>query len=394
MEIKKIDITENQTKIAIVAIGYNRLVSLARLLDSLLNAEYHTDAPLIISIDCSGCTELYDFVQNFEWPFGDKYVNIQQKRLGLKNHIFQCGDLSKYFKAVILLEDDTFVAPDFYKYMSRSVEKYTSNEDVASIAGYFNEMYGYVGLPYAPMCNGFDVFASQEVSSTGECFTYNMWQRFRDWLADYDLDNFNMESYELPIQIKQWRRAWTKYFNAYLVEKNKYSIYPQYSIITNCGDAGDHNSDPTTMVQVKLMMGHCEYLLPDFDSITKYDIFGNNMALYGVLNLNKQMLCLDLYGNNPNANNRRYILTIKKMPFEVVRSFGLSFRPQELNIILGIEGNDICLYDTTKPTHKKVKSGIPDAVIRYHLQGFNIWFLLQIVIRQIKNHIKHRLHLQ
>ena len=89
-----------------------------RLLSSLNNADYHTDdVPLIISIDCSGNTALYEYVNSFAWNHGDKYVVIHQERLGLKEHIFSCGDFTKYFKAVVLLEDDIFVSPYYYDYI-------------------------------------------------------------------------------------------------------------------------------------------------------------------------------------------------------------------------------------------------------------------------------------
>ena len=96
----------NKEKIAIVAVGYNRIDSMQRLFMSLSIAQYpNNDIPLYISIDASGDTELYDYVRNFEWKHGDKYVNIQEERLGLRKHIIQCGDLTKCFKAVIILED-------------------------------------------------------------------------------------------------------------------------------------------------------------------------------------------------------------------------------------------------------------------------------------------------
>ena len=95
---------EDANRIAIVAVGYNRLNSIKRLLGSLLAASYEIDSvPLVISIDCSGDTELYEYVENFNWPFGNKYVQIQQERLGLKEHIYRCGDLSLYFRAIVLL---------------------------------------------------------------------------------------------------------------------------------------------------------------------------------------------------------------------------------------------------------------------------------------------------
>ena len=88
---------------AIVVVGYNRIVSIKRLLKSLQEAYYASIAvPLVVSIDKSDCTELYDFVENFEWTHGNKYVIIQEKKRGLKEHIYRCGDLSKFFKSVTI----------------------------------------------------------------------------------------------------------------------------------------------------------------------------------------------------------------------------------------------------------------------------------------------------
>lgn len=386
--------TGNREKIAIVVVGYDRLASTRRLLDSLAAAVYETnDVPLVVSIDCSGNEELYRYVSDFEWTYGNKYVFIRQERLGLKNHIFQCGDLSCHFKAVVILEDDVFAAPDFYRYMVAAVEKYGADEHVACISGYFNPLYGYVGLPHVPMAD-YDVFAMQEVSSTGECFTAAMWQKFRTWFSLHDPDSFDMDHYEIPEQIKRWRRAWTKFYNTYMVEKDLYCIYPVFPVITNCGDAGEHNAGSMALVQTGLMMGRRDYSMPDFTVLPRYDIFGNNTALYDSLNLGPDELCLDLYGNNPNINGKRYVLTIRKMPYKAVRSFGLSFRPQELNVMMHVPGPEIVLYDTSVPEGKRTKAAIPDSVIIYHLHGFNIWFLLQVVIGQIRNSIRKRLRLK
>ena len=58
-----LDFSGNKDKVAIVCVGYNRIKSLSRLLNSLLCAEYPSnDIPLVISIDCSGNKELYNFV--------------------------------------------------------------------------------------------------------------------------------------------------------------------------------------------------------------------------------------------------------------------------------------------------------------------------------------------
>ena len=67
-----IDDNINRSKTAVVVVGYNRLASLRRLLSSLENAVYpSSDIPLVMSIDASGDTLLYDFVRNYEWGHGN-----------------------------------------------------------------------------------------------------------------------------------------------------------------------------------------------------------------------------------------------------------------------------------------------------------------------------------
>ena len=135
-----LDFSGNKDKVAIVCVGYNRIKSLSRLLNSLLCAKYpNNDIPLVISIDCSGDQSLYNYVREFKWPYGNKYVNIQEVRLGLKNHIYQCGDLTKYFKAIILLEDDLVVSPVFYSYVLQSLNVYSEEPRIAEISLYKNE---------------------------------------------------------------------------------------------------------------------------------------------------------------------------------------------------------------------------------------------------------------
>ena len=122
---------------AIVVVGYNRIVSIKRLLKSLQEAYYASIAvPLVVSIDKSDCTELYDFVENFEWTHGNKYVIIQEKKRGLKEHIYRCGDLSKFFKSVTILEDDLYVSPFFYDYIEQTVSAYGEDVNVAGISLY------------------------------------------------------------------------------------------------------------------------------------------------------------------------------------------------------------------------------------------------------------------
>jgi hypothetical protein len=385
----QIDDKRNKEKIAIVVVGYNRLRSIKRLLNSLLNASYpNNNIPLVISIDCSGNLEVYGYVRDFNWPFGDKYVIIQEKRLGLKEHIFTCGDLTIHFKAVIILEDDLFVSSEFYHYVCETVDKYGDDDKIAGIALYLNGMNGYVGIPFTPLNNGSDVFALQDACTSGECWTEQMWQAFRDWLETTKID---YSKFEMPDQIRNWEQAWSKFYIAYMLDTNRYFIFPYISVSTNFGDVGIHGSEVTTIAQANLLSGKKNYNLLDFNNLEKYDIFLNNNKLAKYLNVSDKELCVDLYGNNNNLRGKRYWLSILPLPYKILKSFALHMRPMELNIINDIEGNQIFLYDITQKVSKIIKPKVSPDFFLYHLQGFRREYLLISVFQHYEDAVKRKL---
>lgn len=347
--IQGIDNYANKERIAIIAIGYNRLKSLSRMLHSVDGAYYEIDdVPLVISIDASGDQSIYDFVESFEWKHGTKYVSIQKERLGLKEHIFQCMSLSKYFKGVIILEDDLFVSPFFYHYANVVLDKYGNDEHVAGIALYRNEYDGFVDVPFQPLSNGQDVMAWKSVCSWGEMLNERMWDQFSSWLKSWD-ENF--EAIDMNYTIKGWTRAWSKFFYAYLVTQNKYFIFPYESLTTNFNDAGGEHGGGDSIVQVSLQQGKRNYQLADFNELIRYDIFGCNENIADWLNLKREDLTVDYYLHSRKYYGR-YILTSAKLPYKKIKGFALAMRPWELNIKYGISGNAIFLYDrmTNEPT--------------------------------------------
>ena len=391
----KLDDIQNRERYAIVSVGYNRLSSQKRLLESLRRADYsHFDnVPLVISIDCSGDESLYDYVREYEWPFGDKYVLIHEKRKGLKEHILFCGDLTHYFKGIILLEDDIYVAKDFYNYTVQMDAAYGTCEKVASFALYSNEVNGYCWLPLVRLKNGSDVFADQSVSTWGEAWNTRMWSRFRTWLEVTDIP---WAAIDMPHQIKEWTKAWSKYFDAYMVMEDMYSIYPYTSLTTNFSDAGEHGSANNTIVQVSLQQGIKQYNLPPFEQLVKYDVYSNNLSLADAIGIRREDVCLDLYGVRPNDKNCRFYLTVKRLPYKCVKSYGLFMRPQELNVIEDIPGNDIFLYDTTE-VGCKPKGGSRSGRLIYYLHGFSykyiplaFWASCRILFKKVMDRVKKK----
>jgi hypothetical protein len=332
------------------------------------------------------------FAQDFIWDYGEKYVIVRNENLGLKKHIFECGLLTKYFKAIILLEDDLFVSPDFYDFTNQCIEEYGSSNSIAGIS-----LYRYERNPFARgaqmdfIKNNSDVFLMQVVSSWGQCWTERMWNEFMDW---YDTqENFNIANYNLPENIKKWNRAWTPFYYGYMLDTAKYFLYPSISYSTNFSSAGEHNhmkDDPS--FQVNLSFGKTVFVTPKIANLERYDVFGNNEDIYKIVDIPKNDLCVDLYGNNPNIRNKKYYLTIRKLDYLIVKSFGLKLRPPELNIQYSIEGSSIYLFDTkTYKTRKKEQT--PDYSLHSYFYNIDnkMMFLWSYVIKKTIHYISSKL---
>lgn len=379
MELSCLD---NKQRIAVVAIGYNRIESIKRLLASLSNAHYSTSVPLVISIDASGCQPLYDYVNAFKWEHGDKYVFIKEGRLGLRDHILACGDLTKYFKAVVILEDDIFVSEFFYDYVLQTVDYYDRDDRVSGISLYRPCMDRNLPIDY--VVDGNDTFAYQNVESWGQCWTERMWNEFREWYngtPEHDLTSVDMPSY-----MKAWKKAWSKFYMAFQIETGRYFVYPSVSLTTCFSEAGVHGNT-SSIGQTVLLSGKKSFVLQPFDELTCYDIYGTNRAVYQWIGLSEDELCVDFNGTRDNDHNARYILSPYQYPYKVLKEFALSLRPIELNVKYALEGHGLFLYDTQRTDNKKGGKEYPVSLAYYHIRQFNIHALYKYVRAYTKEKI-------
>ena len=107
----------------------------------------------------------------------------------------------------------------------------------------------------------------QDVSTWGECWTEKMWNDFVSWRdshSEEDILNVNM-----PNPIKEWDRAWSKYYNAYVVDTHKYCLYPVSPVTTNFSDAGEHGGTNPSVVQVNLQQRDFVYRMLPFSDLVK-----------------------------------------------------------------------------------------------------------------------------
>lgn len=340
-------ILKNPPAIALVA--FNRPKSLSRLLKSLAVADYKNyDVPLIISIDRhSDNQNVLEIANNFEWPFGKKTVVYQNTNLGLRKHIIKTGELSYEYDSIIVLEDDLFVAPGFYNYAIQAINFSLDKDYIGGISLYNYQINTLTGHDFNVNEDGYDNWYFQYAASWGQAWTKEQFKAFLDW---YNLEPSIERGIEIPKYVISWsHKSWLKYYIAYLVEKNKFFLYPKIALSTNFADMGTHAGISSTMYQASLSnVLEKQYFFSELkNSKSVYDSFFENLYLHKELGINKSEMTLDLNGYRKNHLSKNYILTTNIYDFKIIKSYEKSLKPIENNIINALNGNEIFLYDTS-----------------------------------------------
>lgn len=377
---------------AIVVVAYNRPKSLSRLLTSLALASYpNKEIDLIISIDNSNNhKKVLEIATSFKWEFGKKTVNYQEINLGLKNHIIKCGDLSQTFGAVVILEDDLYVSPNFYYYTLEAINFAKNKTYIAGISLYNHQLNVHTRDNFTPIEDGFDNWYFQFASSWGQAWTYSQWKGFKEW---YKTNNSLTLSEVIPRNVINWSdKSWLKFFITYLIKENKYFLYPKTSVTTNFSDIGTHMGKDSTVYQVPLFYGSKKTF--NFSTINNsgsiYDAFFENKILSQHLNISKSSLSIDLYNYKPKPRER-YWLTTKIANYKVLDSFARSLRPIDANVISKIGGTDIFLYDTNEVVKNNIKENF-NRMFSYktkHISYHSAFYVLcNLTLSKFRNFIK------
>ena len=296
----------------IVVVAYNRPRSLSRLLRSISEARYSSEAiDLIISIDrAENNQDVLEIAEGFEWKFGLKKVVYQEKNLGLRKHILKCGGLSLEYGSVIVLEDDLFVSPNFYLFTEQALKFSESEPKIGGISLYNHQLNVHTRQNFKALEDGFDNWYFQFASSWGQAWTKDQWKGFMEWYSA----NPNIEGIdEVPRYVRSWSpKSWLKYNIAYLIAENRFFLYPKIAVATNFSDAGTHVGNDSTIYQVPLDYATNKKYRFSSPSEAKaiYDAFYESEALYESLGMKKHEVCIDLFGYKPDSNTR-YLLTFQ-----------------------------------------------------------------------------------
>lgn len=385
--------------IPIVVVAYNRMDSLKRILGSLLNAEYPAAAKLIISIDRGDNADVLSFAEEFSWPFGEKQVIYQEKNLGLKAHILKCGNLTQQHDGIILLEDDLYVSPDFYRYAQECYAFVLGKDRIAGVALYNHRLSQLTEKVFEPLDDGFDNWYFQYACSWGQLWTREQWALFQNWLAengDYDFE----ASPRIPAHIRDWgKHSWLKYHIAFTIETDRLFLYPRAARCTCFSDAGVNFSHKENTFQVPLALGGRQGRLrlsePE-QSRAVYDGWMENLWLRKALK--EENLCVDLYGSKESFEGKKYLLSSAQVEnARVVARFGREMRPQEWNVLEKIPGDRIRLYELTDASQKKPlpgKARREDA--EYFIRGISYPYkktIFAMFVQETIAKIRKKLHL-
>ncbi len=327
--------------IAIAVVTYDRVDALKRVLKSLNQARFPntSEIPLIISIDGGGDYNVVKVAEEFDWKYGTKQVIKHSSNLGLKEHILKTGDLTEVYEHLLILEDDMFVAPNFYSFLQQASKKYNKSEKISGISLYSYEYNDHAGLPFIPLRNQFDIYFMQVPSSLGQLFQRDVWVKFKEFLLQ---DQF-LEEFKMPESVAKWpESSWKKFFYAFMVKNDLYFVYPYNSLATNFCDAGTHFHSSNNWFQVSIpQLNNVEFRLPDLEqSEFVYDAFYEPLirvaSIHGIPIENIE---IDLNGlKDLRRTEKSYGLSIKKTQNSIC-SYSSELFPPIMNALSELEGD-------------------------------------------------------
>jgi hypothetical protein len=331
---------------AIVVIAYNRKEPLLRLLKSLANARYlSNNIVLHISIDGSAIsTEIAAAVDKFEWHHGKKIVDIKPENLGLLKHVLACGELAKSYESIIMLEDDLIVAPGFYDYAQRANEFYADDDKVAGVSLFTYPVEENNFYPFQPIQDDSDAHFIQVASSWGQSWTKAQWTNFKNWLIEHPHGKEAL----LPDYIRIWgSNSWKKLFIGYLIDSDRYFVFPATSYSSNFEEEGTHASQ-TGLFQVPVKMGDAQPRFKKWnDSNSIYDVYFELIpgALKRLMPKFENVdVEVDLFGGKPVDQLKCEFLLTTKRGKSPSQTFGARMTPLLQNVVFEVDGDEIGLY--------------------------------------------------
>ena len=240
----------------IVLFTYNRLDHVKKLIQSLKKNSLSEKSKLYIFSD--GWKSVSDkknvmlvrkYLKNIN-SFKKITIVERNKNLGLSENIISgVTDTLKFYKTVIVLEDDLILDKFFLDYMNQGLNAFRYNKSIASIHGYIYPIKFDNKIPEYFLIKGADCWGWATWRRSWKKFDSNGYRlkKIIDKKKSKKEFNFN-NSYDyykmLENQINKKNNSWAIRCYASAFTKNMYTIYPSRTFVRNIGadGSGTHGS--------------------------------------------------------------------------------------------------------------------------------------------------------
>lgn len=334
-------------RIAIAIPCFKRTRPLEELLASLSAAAYDGQRPdLIFAIDRSDSDAAARIADAFQWQHGNKRIVRHERNIGLRENILFCGDLTREYDAVIVIEDDLLVSRSFFRYARLAAERYLDEDRVAGISLYQYELEEITWSRFMPLYEGYDTYFMTWPSSWGQLWTRSQWEGFRRWYAAGP----DIAPLPLPACVKRWQNSWKKFYAAYLVATQRYFVFPFQSHIHNGSlDGGVHYYKmPCTVTASQFnYFDQRDFRFPDLEQTRfRYDAYFQLERRTVRIGEGQYDLQFDLFGSRMEAEAPYVVTSRRTAPGQTIASFEASMLPLELNILENRPGDMFRLIRT------------------------------------------------
>lgn len=264
------DIPEQNFKIEIKVLTYNRYFSIKRCLAALEAAEYGNDKvdiqvfldhfPVKENMDSKEYNEklalhnkILDMIRSFKWSHGKMDLFVREENGNLQTawlEAFYPLDNNTY---AFIVEDDIQVSPFYYMYLRKLITKYRYSGDIdPNIYGISFQRHslvpGYWSFKSVNVDNDEQPYLYQLVGTWGQIVFPEHWREFREYYDQRMPFNDLKPRLEGMVTDKWYQqkgeKIWTPWFIRFVYAKNYYCLYTNFpgrkSLSTSHRDSGEN----------------------------------------------------------------------------------------------------------------------------------------------------------
>ncbi|XP_028780788.1 uncharacterized protein LOC114737055 [Neltuma alba] len=233
-------------------LAFNRLDSVSRCLQSLANADYLGDrVNLHVYIDhfthqngssttvdqkLNESRRILEFVDGFDWKFGDKLVHYRTTNVGLQAQWLEAWWPSSDNEFAFIVEDDLEISPLYYEFIKSLIVNfyYNASNYSPSIYGASLQRPRFVPGKHGNKLQLDDrtrLFLYQLVGTWGQILFPKPWKEFRLWYdknKSKDIRPFLEGMVTTGWYKKMGERIWTPWFIKFIQSRGYFNIYTNF----------------------------------------------------------------------------------------------------------------------------------------------------------------------